>query len=69
MNPKLYNQVTTQHRKILKEISEDYGNEWIKGDKDWKRYKKARLESLIELMSLEIDRVPHKGVETIMNEK
>ena len=69
MNPKLYNLVMTQHRKILKEISEDYGNEWIKGRNDWKRYKKARLESLIELMSLEIDRVPHKGVETIMNEK
>ena len=69
MKPKLYNQVTTQHRKILKEISEDYGNEWINGRNDWKKYKRERLESLIELMRLELDKVPHKGVEVIMNEK
>ena len=70
----IYEKTMAQYRKLIKEISEDYGKDWVqnKSDKDlayinYKKYKRDRLNKLIELISLEIDRVPHKGVETIMN--
>jgi hypothetical protein len=70
----VYKKSVAQFRTLIKEISEDYGKDWVqnKRDKDlayrnYKKYKRDRLNKLIELMSLEIDKVPHKGVETIMN--
>jgi hypothetical protein len=70
----VYKKSVAQFRTLIKEISEDYGKDWVqnKRDKDlayrnYKKYKRDRLNKLIEVMSLEIDKVPHKGVETIMN--
>ena len=70
----VYKKSVAQFRTLLDEISEDFDNDWVQGKRNkdlalrgYPKFKRDRLNKLIELMSLEIDKVPHKGVETIMN--